>query len=151
MERNKAMQHFPAQSFIPFMVDAEAGQASDGVSLHQLLQADCTFSCILGEDVLCKTTGRAHCIREEHRPLHNNTFKRDIRKRCYLNDSVLTKMDIRWGCECADLQDRYCLFINKTKMPPISQYENGLQTKKLQWNMLLHFYLHWTCICLSST
>ncbi len=44
------------QCFVPFMVDAEAGQASDSVSLYQLLQADCTFSCILGQDILCQTT-----------------------------------------------------------------------------------------------
>lgn len=34
------------------MVDAEAGQARDGVPLRQLLQADGTLTCILREDVL---------------------------------------------------------------------------------------------------
>lgn len=54
------MQRFAKQSSVPFMVDAEAGQASNGVSLHQLLQADCTFSCILGQDILWKTTDISH-------------------------------------------------------------------------------------------
>lgn len=65
-ERNKVMQ--PKHSFLPiemkwflpFVVDAEAGQASDGVSLNQLLQADCTFPCILGQDVLCETADTSH-------------------------------------------------------------------------------------------
>lgn len=53
---------------VPFMVDAEAGQPGDGVSLHQLLQADCTFSGILGQHVLWRTrqetdTGPINTIR----------------------------------------------------------------------------------------
>lgn len=55
-ERSEAA--FSEQSSLPFMVDTEAGQPSDGVSLYQLLQADCTFSCILSEDILCKMTHR---------------------------------------------------------------------------------------------
>lgn len=38
------------------MVNAEAGQASDGVSLQQLVQADRTFTRVLRQDVLWKTT-----------------------------------------------------------------------------------------------
>lgn len=52
---------------VPFVVDAEAGQPGDGVPLHQLLQADCTFPCVLGQDVLWRTrkekdTGRINTI-----------------------------------------------------------------------------------------
>lgn len=44
-------QRDPA-AWIPFMVDAEAGQAGDGVSLQQLVQADGTFTRVLRQDVL---------------------------------------------------------------------------------------------------
>lgn len=44
------------------MINAEAGQTSDGVSLFQLLQADRTLSCVLGEDILCKTAKMSHHI-----------------------------------------------------------------------------------------
>lgn len=44
------------------MVDAEAGQASDGVSLLQLLQADGTFSCIPRQDILWNTHTHTHTI-----------------------------------------------------------------------------------------
>lgn len=37
------------------MVNAEARQASDGVSLQQLVQADRTFTRVLHQDVLWKT------------------------------------------------------------------------------------------------
>lgn len=81
------MQHFPKQSFLPFMVDAEAGQASDGVSLYQLLQADRTFSCILSEDVLCKTTHTWHHRQSKnYRTFHNtmllweNTSQKCVRR-----------------------------------------------------------------------
>lgn len=53
-EATEARQHLPAELLLPFMVDAEAGQAGDGVPLKQLIQAYGTFSCILGQDVLCK-------------------------------------------------------------------------------------------------
>lgn len=44
--------HFKPLIDAAFVIDAEARQASDGVSLCQILQADCTFSGILRQDVL---------------------------------------------------------------------------------------------------
>lgn len=51
---------------LPFMVDAEAGQPGDGVSLHQLLQADCTFSCILGQHILWRTRQETDTETNQH-------------------------------------------------------------------------------------
>lgn len=47
-----------AAEYIPFMVNAQAGQASDGVSLQQLVQADRTFPRVLRQDVLWKTNAQ---------------------------------------------------------------------------------------------
>lgn len=51
MLRTRAI-HLKPLVYTPLMVDAEAGQPGDGVSLLQLVQTDGTFPRVFGQDVL---------------------------------------------------------------------------------------------------
>lgn len=55
-ETSLSALHFVLISFIPLVVDAEAGQSGDGLSLYQILQTDGTLSTVFTEHIRCKCT-----------------------------------------------------------------------------------------------